>query len=116
MTPRTQMWALHADATAADVLATAVASGSSRFPLYGAGLDEVTGLVHVKHAVAVPEDRREHVPAGGLAVAILTLPPLLRGEGLLGLPPEAGPSIPPVGDEGGATPGGGPLGGIGEAG
>src|SRR3712207_6957389 len=85
MTPRTQMWALHADATAADVIAAAVASGSSRFPLYGAGLDEVTGLVHVKHAVAVPEDRRGDGPAEGLGVAVLTAPSLLRVGGLVDL-------------------------------
>src|SRR3712207_9357661 len=78
MTPRTQMWALHADATAADVIAAAVASGSSRFPLYGAGLDEVTGAVLVKHAVPVPDDRRVGVPAGALAPPPITVSPPLR--------------------------------------
>src|SRR3712207_4666535 len=105
MTPRTQMWALHADATAADVLATAVDSGSSRFPLHGAGLDEVTGLVHVKHAVAVPEERRGAVMAEDLAVPILTVPSLLRVERLLDLLREEGLQIALVVDEWGATHG-----------
>jgi CBS domain containing-hemolysin-like protein len=105
MTPRTKMWALRADATAADVLAAAVASGSSRFPLHGAGLDEVTGLVHVKHAVAVPEDRRDDVAAEELAVPILTVPSLLRVERLLDLLREEGLQIALVVDEWGATHG-----------
>ena len=105
MTPRTQMWALRADATAADVIAAAVASGSSRFPLYGAGLDEVTGVVHVKHAVAVPEDQRDVVPAEELAVPILTAPSLLRVERLLDLLREEGLQMALVVDEWGATHG-----------
>ena len=105
MTPRTRMWALNADATAADVITTAVASGSSRFPLYGAGLDEVTGLVHVKHAVAVPEAERHTVPAEELAVPVLAVPSLLRLERLLDLLREEGLQLALVVDEWGATQG-----------
>ena len=36
------------------MIAAAIESGNSRFPVYGSDLDEVTGVVHVKHAVSVP--------------------------------------------------------------
>ncbi len=43
MTPRTRLVALPATATAGEVLAAAVSSGNSRFPVWGADLDDVTG-------------------------------------------------------------------------
>src|SRR6266511_1705025 len=39
---------------AAELLDLARRSGHSRFPVHDGGLDEVVGLVHVKHAFAVP--------------------------------------------------------------
>src|SRR4051794_11317106 len=58
MTPRTRLWALPADATAEEAIRAAVESGNSRFPVHGGDLDQVVGVVHVKHAVAVPEAER----------------------------------------------------------
>jgi CBS domain containing-hemolysin-like protein len=105
MTPRTRLWTLRASATAADVIAAATESGNSRFPVYGSDLDEVTGVVHVKRAVAVPEAERTRRTAGELADPVLAVPSSLRLERLLDLLREQGLQIALVVDEWGATHG-----------
>ena len=53
MTPRTDVVALSRDLTveqAADRIATA---GRSRYPVYGASLDEIVGMVHAKQILAI---------------------------------------------------------------
>jgi CBS domain containing-hemolysin-like protein len=105
MTPRTRLWTLPATATAADVIAAAVESGNSRFPVHGADLDEVTGVVHVKHAVAVPDAERGTRTAGELAAPVLAVPSSLQLERLLDLLRDQGLQIALVVDEWGATHG-----------
>ena len=105
MTPRTRLWTLRASATAADVLVAATESGNSRFPVYGSDLDEVTGVVHVKRAVAVPQAERSRRTAGELADPVLAVPSSLRLERLLDLLREQGLQIALVVDEWGATHG-----------
>ena len=105
MTPRTQLWTLRASATAAEVITAAIESGNSRFPVYGSDLDEVTGVVHVKHAVAVPEDERGSRTAGQLAVPVLAVPSSLELERLLDLLRDQGLQLALVVDEWGATHG-----------
>ncbi|WP_336030338.1 hemolysin family protein [Geodermatophilus sp. FMUSA9-8] len=105
MTPRTRLWTLRASATAADVIAAATQSGNSRFPVYGSDLDEVTGVVHVKRAVAVPEAERSSRTAGELADPVLAVPSSLRLERLMDLLREQGLQIALVVDEWGATHG-----------
>ncbi|MBB3086953.1 hemolysin family protein [Geodermatophilus sabuli] len=62
-TPRIRMTTVAVDAPVADVLTTARESGHSRFPVVsGAGADDVVGMVHVKHALAVARDERGRVP------------------------------------------------------
>jgi CBS domain containing-hemolysin-like protein len=105
MTPRTQLWTLRASATAADVISAAVESGNSRFPVYGSDLDEVTGIVHVKHAVAVPEAERGVRTAGELAAPVLAVPSSMQLERLLDLLRDQGLQLALVVDEWGATHG-----------
>jgi CBS domain containing-hemolysin-like protein len=105
MTPRTRLWTLSASATAADVIDAAIRSGNSRFPVYGADLDEVTGVVHVKHAVAVPEAEREQRTAGELAAPVLAVPSSIRLDPLLDLLRDQGLQLALVVDEWGATHG-----------
>jgi CBS domain containing-hemolysin-like protein len=105
MTPRTRLWALRAGATAADVIDAAIRSGNSRFPVYGADLDEVTGVVHVKNAVAVPEEERERRTAGELAAPVLAVPSSVRLDPLLDLLRDQGLQMALVVDEWGATHG-----------
>jgi magnesium and cobalt exporter, CNNM family len=105
MTPRTRLWTLSSTATAAAVIDAAIRSGHSRFPVHGADLDEVTGVVHVKHAVAVPEDQREQRTAGELAAPVLAVPSSLRLDPLLDQLREQGLQLALVVDEWGATHG-----------
>ena len=105
MTPRTRLWTLSSAATAADVIDAAIRSGNSRFPVYGADLDEVTGVVHVKHAVAVPEEQRLQRTAGELAAPVLAVPSSLHLDPLLDLLREQGLQLALVVDEWGATHG-----------
>ncbi len=77
MTPRMDVSALQRDASAADVVNLTRATGLSRFPVYVDSLDEITGTVTLKDALAVPPDRRS-----GVRVADLSVPPLLVPESL----------------------------------
>lgn len=59
MTPRTQVTFLDSDATASDVLVAAHETGHARFPVMGEDVDDIIGVVHFKHALAVPLAERE---------------------------------------------------------
>ncbi|MEW2517400.1 hemolysin family protein [Actinacidiphila alni] len=83
MTPRVRVSALEDTATAADVLNLTRATGLSRFPVYRERLDDITGMVHLKDALAVPADQRDRTPAGSIAVAPLLVPETLPGQQLL---------------------------------
>ncbi|MBP0448857.1 HlyC/CorC family transporter [Kitasatospora sp. RG8] len=83
MTPRVDVAALQRDASAADVLNLTRATGLSRFPVYTGSLDEVTGTVTLKDALAVPPARRGLVRVGELAVPPLLVPETLPAERLL---------------------------------
>ena len=62
MTPRVQVSALEAHATAEDVANLTRATGLSRFPVYRGSLDEVVGIVHIKDVLAVPGRARPRTP------------------------------------------------------
>ncbi|WNI14602.1 hemolysin family protein [Actinacidiphila sp. ITFR-21] len=83
MTPRVRVAALEDTATAADVLNLTRATGLSRFPVYRERLDDITGMVHLKDALAVPAELRDRTPAGRIAVAPLLVPETLPGQLLL---------------------------------
>ncbi|WP_030242544.1 hemolysin family protein [Streptomyces sp. NRRL S-350] len=83
MTPRIDVSALQRDATASDVINLTRATGLSRFPVYADSLDEVTGIVTLKDALAVPAARRGLVRVGELAAPPLLVPETLPAERLL---------------------------------
>ncbi|MFI1940489.1 hemolysin family protein [Streptomyces purpureus] len=83
MTPRVKVSALQWDATAADILNLTRATGLSRFPVYRTRIDEITGMVHLKDALAVPRPERSRVPAGRIAVPPLLVPETLPAQALL---------------------------------
>ncbi|KFF59826.1 membrane protein [Cryobacterium sp. MLB-32] len=65
MTPRGQMLSLDPDDTVHTLLIQAKATGHSRFPIIsGDGEGTVRGLVHVRHALAVPYLDRDTVTVG----------------------------------------------------
>lgn len=91
-TPRTQVHVIPANATVNDIINASRTTGHSRFPITQAdGLDTVTGIAHLKHALAVPRDQRDHTSAQSVSQTPLVVPdsialdPLLdqlRAEGL----------------------------------
>ena len=54
--------------------ATAVATGHSRFPVVGADLDDVRGVVHVKDVYRVPYDERGTRPVAQLMAPAFVVP------------------------------------------
>lgn len=83
MTPRVDVSALRHDATAADVVNLTRATGFSRFPVYRDSLDDITGTVTLKDAIAVRPERRTEVTVDQLAGAPLLVPETLPAERLL---------------------------------
>jgi CBS domain containing-hemolysin-like protein len=105
MTPRVQVRFVHAGESAADVVAAAVETGHSRFPVIGEDVDDVVGLVHVKHAVAVPYGEREAVPVARIMVPPVLAPATLGLDELLDQLRASGLQIAVVVDEYGGTAG-----------
>ncbi|MGK2933275.1 MAG: hemolysin family protein [Solirubrobacterales bacterium] len=58
MTPRVRVETLDPDVPVVQVIEAARETGRSRFPVVDEGNEEVEGIVHVKHAVAVPYKER----------------------------------------------------------
>ena len=59
LVPRVRVRSVSIAATALDVLDASRETGHSRFPVVGErGLDDVRGVVHIKHAIGVPRDQR----------------------------------------------------------
>ncbi|CAB4624610.1 unannotated protein [freshwater metagenome] len=83
MTPRTRMHFVERNQTAADVVALAVKTGHSRFPVIEDSSDDVVGVVHLKLAAAVPREKRSEVPATALMVEVLRVPETMRLETLM---------------------------------
>jgi CBS domain containing-hemolysin-like protein len=104
MTPRVRVSALEDTASAADVLNLTRATGLSRFPVYDERVDDITGMVHLKDALAVPAEDRSRTPVSALAVAPLLVPESLPVRQLLGLLRSQQP-IAVVVDEYGGTAG-----------
>ncbi len=105
MTPRVRMRTLEAERPVADVIAAARATGFSRFPVVGDGPDEVVGVVHVKHAVGVPHERREHVPVRDAMVAPVLVPSTIELDPLLATLRNGGLQLAVVVDEFGGVDG-----------
>jgi CBS domain containing-hemolysin-like protein len=84
MTPRVDVQALEAHATAADAANLTLATGLSRFPVYRDTLDEVIGTVHIRDVLAVDEERRAGTLVTKLATEPLLVPHSLPVDKLLG--------------------------------
>lgn len=107
MTDRGRMHVVERDATAADVVARASATGNSRFPVMGDDWDDVLGIVHLRRAVGVPYDKRADVPVTSSSL----MTPATRVPETVGLAPllvqlrDEGVQIAVVVDEYGGTSG-----------
>ncbi|WP_084361650.1 hemolysin family protein [Herbiconiux solani] len=105
MTPRVRMTAVGPHETAAGLLALAGRTGFSRFPVAGASVDDIVGLVHVKQAFAVPLEERETTTVQSLMVRPLFVPESMGTDTLLGLLRRGGYQFAVVTDEHGGTAG-----------
>ncbi|MFJ8769941.1 hemolysin family protein [Streptomyces clavifer] len=83
MTPRVDVLALEAHATAADAANLTLATGLSRFPVYRDSLDEVIGTVHIRDVLALDEGVRSRTPVTDLATEPLLVPDSLPVDRLL---------------------------------
>jgi CBS domain containing-hemolysin-like protein len=62
LVPRTSVDAICRDGTLGDLARLAVETGHSRFPVYGADLDDVVGVAHVKNSYGFPFAERASRP------------------------------------------------------
>lgn len=105
MTPRVRMTSIEKDDTAADIVAAAIATGFSRFPVIDATPDEIVGFVHVKQAFAVPFEQQGVVLASALMTPARRVPETMQADAVLTELRESGEFIVVVGDEHGGTAG-----------
>jgi CBS domain containing-hemolysin-like protein len=83
MTPRSKIEVLEADDTVADLVAAAIKSGYSRFPIVDGDLDETIGLVHVKQVFAIPPGERVKTRLAELAKPVAKVPSTLDGDDVM---------------------------------
>ncbi|AUS79011.1 HlyC/CorC family transporter [Actinoalloteichus sp. AHMU CJ021] len=83
MTPRGRVRFVRADAPVSEVVSRARATGHSRFPVVVDDLDDLVGVVHLKHAVAVPVDRRAATEVRAVVSDALLVPETLPLDPLL---------------------------------
>ncbi|MGV1010132.1 MAG: hemolysin family protein [Dermatophilaceae bacterium] len=105
MTPRVRCTAIERTATADDLVRLSRATGHSRFPVTGSDWDDIDGVVHIKRAVAVPQERRAQVPVSALMVRHAMVPETIRLAPLLQQLRDAGLQLAIVVDEYGGTSG-----------
>jgi CBS domain containing-hemolysin-like protein len=83
MTPRVDIKALSADASATDVAVLTRDTGMSQFPVYRENLDDIVGVVHVKSALAVPVEQRCTTAVVDLLTDLVLVPETLAADHLL---------------------------------
>jgi CBS domain containing-hemolysin-like protein len=105
MTPRVRMVAVDAQHNAEDIIALAIQTGFSRFPVIGRDRDQIMGVLHVKQAFALPMEQRATQLATDLMHAPLRIPESMGVESLLGLLRQQGLQVAIVSDEHGGTAG-----------
>ncbi|MCX0278435.1 hemolysin family protein [Nocardia zapadnayensis] len=104
MQPRPQVTFLE-DESAQDLLDLVADTGHSRFPVIGETVDEVVGVVHFKHALAVPFEERASTPVRDIAVEAPHVVESMTLDPLLAQLREPGLQIAIVADEYGGTAG-----------
>ena len=72
--PRTAVDGLQLDTTVSEMMAEAVETGHSRFPVYGTDLDDVAGIAHVKDGYAIEIDQRPRTPISKIIRPALVVP------------------------------------------
>jgi len=105
MTPRVRMRSISDDEPIAAVIALTRRTGHSRFPVLGEDSDDVVGLIHIKHAVSVPDEDRETTSVRAVMAPTVTVPSTMPLEPLLETLRAGGLQMAIVVDEFGGTDG-----------
>jgi CBS domain containing-hemolysin-like protein len=105
MTPRVRVTTLAPGDPVMAVIEAARESGRSRFPVIAEGSEQVEGIVHVKHAVSVPYERRGEVPVSEVMAAPVLVPSSMELDPLLTELRKVGLQIAVVVDEFGSFDG-----------
>ena len=83
MTPRSKIESLEGEDTLPDLVAKAIETGYSRFPVTEGDLDETIGIVHVKQIFRVPRAERSRTQLRNLAQTVTVVPSTLDGDSLM---------------------------------
>jgi CBS domain containing-hemolysin-like protein len=105
MTPRVRVETLAPDQPVMAVIEAARESGRSRFPVVEEGSEQVQGIVHVKHAVAVPYEQRRDRPVSEVMADPVLVPSSMELDPLLTELRKVGLQIAVVVDEFGSFDG-----------
>ncbi|AKK05895.1 CBS domain-containing protein [Corynebacterium mustelae] len=105
MTPRSTIETLSHDDTVLDLIALAIETGHSRFPVVRGDLDETIGVVHYKDAFELPPEKRRTTLLSEIARSIPVVPESLDGDAVLNAVRSAGSQVILVADEYGGTAG-----------
>jgi CBS domain containing-hemolysin-like protein len=105
LVPRLSVVTLSIDDAVATLAATALRTGHSRFPVVGADLDDVRGVVHVKDVYRVPYEERERCRVEQLMAPAFAVPETRDLVGLLAELRRRGSHLAVVVDEHGGTAG-----------
>ena len=105
MTPRTRVRAVSVSAPVATVIEATRDTGHSRFPVIGDSVDDIHGVIHVKHAVAVAETDRTRTRIRDVMTVPVLVPPSMALDPLLDRLQERGLQLAVVVDEYGGTAG-----------
>jgi CBS domain containing-hemolysin-like protein len=105
MTPRSKIEVLQSDDTVADLVAKAMETGYSRFPIVDGDLDETIGIVHVKQVFEVSRADRPHTKLASLVQHAPKVPSTLDGDAVMTQLRASGLQTAMVVDEYGGTAG-----------
>ncbi len=105
MTPRSQMHTLGVLDPVLDVFRLARETGRSRFPVLAGDRGEVAGIIHVKHVMAVPHEKRGETPVREIMVQPVLVPDTIELDPLLAVLREGGLQMGVVVDEWGNVDG-----------
>ena len=83
MVPRTDMVAIERTFSVSEALEVALFNGLTRIPVYGEGIDDIVGLVHVRDLIAAVRDEGDDRPVGDVLRDIGVVPDTKRTAELL---------------------------------
>lgn len=105
MTPRARVISIESTATAQDVIKKAKETGFSRLPVIGDDIDHIVGIVHIKHAVRIPQPERAQMSIKDIMKKPVLVPSNIQLDPLLTMLRKGGLQMAVLIDEFGGTDG-----------